>query len=130
MDYMVYVAIVYYLITEIGGRIVEYNSGLKKVAGSWQLSRNSNWTLSNDFKIQIIYYWGIGGYGGHGWYGGVMRRGDPPSLWQIYINARALSGRHRIIPSGQVTGDWNPDYDIISRNLNLEQPIRREVFKI
>ena len=34
MDYMVYVAIVYYLITEIGGRIVEYNSGLKKVAGS------------------------------------------------------------------------------------------------
>ena len=30
---MVYVAIVYYLITEIGGRIVEYNSGLKKVAG-------------------------------------------------------------------------------------------------
>ena len=61
MDYMVYVAIVYYLITEIGGRIVEYNSGLKKVAGSWQLSRNSNWTLSNDFKIQIIIIEGVVG---------------------------------------------------------------------
>ena len=126
MDYMVYVAIVYYLITEIGGRIVEYNSGLKKVAGSWQLSRNSNWTLSNDFKIQIIYYWGSGGHGGNGGHG---VHGNQRTLWQIYINARALSGRHRIIPSGQVTGDWNPDYDIISRNLNLEQPIRREVFK-
>ena len=31
---MIYVAIVYYLITEIGGRIVEYNSCSKKVAGS------------------------------------------------------------------------------------------------
>ena len=92
MDYMVYVAIVYYLITEIGGRIVEYNSGLKKVAGSWQLSRNSNWTLSNDFKIQIIYYWGSGGHGGNGGYG---VHGNQRKLWRIYINARVLSGRHK-----------------------------------
>ena len=91
MDYMVYVAIVYYLITEIGGRIVEYNSGLKKVAGSWQLSRNSNWTLSNDFKIQIIYYLGSGGHGGNGGYG---VHGNQRKLWRIYINAPALSGRH------------------------------------
>ena len=122
-----YVAIVYYLITEIGGRIVEYNSGLKKVAGSWQLSRNSNWTLSNDFKIQIIYYWGSGGHGGNGGHG---VHGNQRKLWRIYINAPALSGRHSIIPSGQVTGDWNPDYDIITRNLNIEQPIERKVFII
>ena len=39
---MMYVAIVYYLITEIGGRIVEYNSGSKRSRG-----------LDNSHEIQI-----------------------------------------------------------------------------
>ena len=34
MDYMMYAAIVYYIITEIGGRIVEYNSGLNLIRPS------------------------------------------------------------------------------------------------